>query len=516
MIKKLLDDFYHVEQACYLLSIKPFDRPLVNLLHCMGGESVTVSRWIGLIIMVASMFVFIRFLHSGKTQQSTVYLFTLVHPIILFPCFYASQLSSAVTVAWAIGGVSFFFHKCKNMAWVIAGSFLLALVGLGVRFEAVYILTMVIGSVLILFQSWHNLTIIETVKKYFHQENLIKVMILWGSFLFIKIGLSTYFVNAPSVLWVIINEQADYPLVSWYNSQVVAVLHYLQNFAFPFSHSFYGNWQEYVWMTQTFDSFFPMVIFLFLVLGLFGWSYRSQRLSPNIRLLIRGVVMFVLIALAVSSVPRSEWYYPIRGHLAAVVLMGYVSVFVSRLKYEKMISIILAIYLTSSMGYAVLFQYKNIGNMYDHDQFFYGDVHPFLRTKLANREWDKGNREVALQTWFNIYQRIPRDIAVQSNRAAVYKLMALYNGWWAYEMSDRHQESFKLLPDLLNNRSFISAAVCLQDARVEIEKCLDNPEKINNFCMHWINKNFPDFKQAHPFRIDVDSHCRKLGYNPFY
>ena len=192
--------------------------------------------------------------------------------------------------------------------------------------------------------------------------------------------------------------------------------------------------------------------------------------------------------------------------------MGYVSVFVSRLKYEKMISIALAIYLAGSMGYAVLFQYKNIGNMYAHDRFFYGDVHPFMRTELAKQEWSKGNREVALQTWFNIYQRIPLDVAKQSNRAGLFKILALYRGWWAYETTGRHEESFQLLPQLLDNTYFISTAVCLQDSRIEIDKCLENRKKIESFCEYYLWSNIPRIDQAHPFRIDIKPHCRKLGY----
>ena len=512
MIEKLLDDFYHVEQACSILSNKPFDRPLVNILHCLGGESVMVSRWMGLSIMIAAMFVFVRFLHSEEKRRP-FHFFALFHPIILFPYFYASQLSSAVTVAWAVGGTIFFFRKCSNMNWAIWGSFLLAVIGLGVRFEAPYVLIMVVGSILILFQSRDNLTIIETVKRYFYRGNIIKIGIFLGSFFAMKEWAKANFSNVSWVLQTVTLEQGmHYPLESWYNSQVVAVLHYLQNFFFPFSHSFYGNWQEYVWVAQIFDSALPMLIFLSLVLVLLGWSYGSRRLSPNIRLLIRGLVMFVLIVLVVSSVPRTEWYYPSRGHFSAVVLMGYVSVFLSRLKHEKMISIILAIYLTSSLGYAVLFQYKNIGNMYAHDRFFYGDVHPFLRMDLANQEWKKGNQEMALQTWFNIYQRIPLDVAKQSNRAGLFKMLSLYRGWWAYEKMGKGKESYKLLPQLLGNTYYLSTAVCLQDSRVPIDKCLDNRKKLKSFCEYYLWSNIPRIDQAHPFRIDIKPHCRKMGY----
>ena len=139
MIEKIFDDFFHVEQACNNLSNSPFDRTLVNLLHCVGGESVMVSRWFGLVIMIATMFVFVRFLHSGDKEWRPLHLFALFHPIILFPYLYASQLSSAVTVAWATGGMIFFFRKCRDMVQAIVGSFLLALVGLGVRLEAPYI-----------------------------------------------------------------------------------------------------------------------------------------------------------------------------------------------------------------------------------------------------------------------------------------------------------------------------------------------------------------------------------------
>ena len=252
-------------------------------------------------------------------------------------------------------------------------------------------------------------------------------------------------VGAYGVVTIVQDEQgAHYPLVSWYNSQVVAILHYLQNFFFPFSHSFYGNWQEYFWVVRMFDNSLPVVIFLSLTAGLLVWSYGSRRLSPNFRLLMRGLVMFVLFAFAVSLVPRSDWYYPSRGHLASVILMGYVSVFVSRLKRERVASLVLAIYLVSSMSYAVLFQYKNLDNMYAHDRFFYGDVHPFLRMELAEREWRNGNQKAAIQTWFNIYRRISDDIAKKASRAGFYKMLALYNGWYAYEARGEHKESLKI------------------------------------------------------------------------
>ena len=235
MIEKLLDDFYHVEQACSILSGKPFDRPLVNALHCLGGESVMASRWIGLITMIAAMFVFIRFLHSGEKRRP-LHLFALFHPIILFPFLYASQLSSAVTVAWAVGGTVFFFQKYSNMAWAISGALLLAIVGLGVRFEAPYILIMMVGSMLILFQSRDNLTIAETVRRYFYRDNIVKIGTFLGSFFAIKKLANAYFLKIDGVLRTVTLEQGmHYPLESWYNSQVVAVLHYLQNFLFPFS-----------------------------------------------------------------------------------------------------------------------------------------------------------------------------------------------------------------------------------------------------------------------------------------
>ena len=513
MIEKLLDDFYHVEKACTLLSDRPFDRPLINFLHCMGGESVMVSRWVGLIIMMAVMFAFIRFLHVGKKQSRPIHLFALFHPIILFPYLYASQLSSAVTVAWAMGGMIFFFRKCRNMIQAIVGSFLLALVGLGVRFEAPYLLIMLTGSVLVLLQSQNNLTIAETARRYFHRESVIKAVIFFGSFFAFKKWVIFHFAGSPRVLQIITTGQGrHYPLESWYNSQIVAVLHYLQNFLFPFSHSFYGNWQEYIWVFRTFDSHLPLIVFLSLIVGLLIWSYRSRTLSPHARLLVRGLVMFASMALTVSLVPRSEWYYPGRGHLAAVVLMGYVSVFVSRLKRERLVSLVMTVYLVASMGYAVLFQYKNFHNMYAHDRVFYGDVHPSLRIELAKREWEKGNREVALQTWFNVYKRIPMDVANQIDRAGFYKMIALYNGWWAYEMSERHEESSKLLPELLNSRYIISTAACLQDSRIEINKCLEDEKMMFHFCNYHFVPNVPRFRQAHPFRIDVDSYCRKLGF----
>ena len=517
MIEKIFDDFYHVEQACEILSNKPFERPLISLLHCMGGESVMASRWMGLIIMMVTIIAFVQFLHSREKRQP-FHFFALFHPIILFPYLYASQLSSAVTAAWAIGGMIFFFHKCRNMAWIIVSSFLLAVVGLGVRFEAPYLLIMVTGAMLVMIQSRDNLTITETIKKYFNRENIVKIAVFMTTFFLMKKLVHVYFYHASGVLKAIaLSEKVTpYPLDSWYNSQVVAIFHYLKNFFFPFSHSFYGNWQEYIWVDQTFGNIFPMLIFLSLVLGLLAWSYWSRISSTSLLLIIRGTIMFVLIALVVSSIPLTEWYYPSRGHLAAMVLMGYVSVFVSRLKHEKIVSLSLATYLLGSLGYAVFFQYKNLDNMYAHDRFFYGDVHPFLRMDLADREWSKGNRKIAIQTWFNIYQRIPDDIAKTATRAGFYKLLALYYGWWAYQITGQHEKSLKLILPLLNNTYFISTAVCLQDTRVRIDVCLNDTKKIINFCEHYAHNNFPRFKQAHPFRIDIKPHCQKLGFNTFH
>ena len=511
MIEKLLDDFLHVEQSCSILSARPFDRPLVNFLHCVGGETVMVSRVMALLTMLLSMFVFIRFLHPHQKLKDFPWL-TLVHPIILFPFFYASQLSSAVTVAWAVGGIVFFFHKFTNIAWAVSGALMLALVGMCVRFEAPYILIMMVGSVLVLLQSRDNLTFLKTIKKYFYRENIIKTVVLFGAFFIMKNLAQAYLnPNSERAIAMEMTWGTHYSLESWYNSQVLAVLHYIQNFIFPFAHSFYGNWQEYVWVVRTFESPLPMVVFLLLILGLLGWSYGSRILSENIRLLIRGLVMFVLIALVVSAIPRTEWYYPTRGHLAAVVLMGYVSVFVSRLKWARAFGFIVAIYLVASMGYATLFQYKNIDNMYAHDKFFYGDVHPFLRMELATREWNKGNHEIALQTWFNVYKRIPSDVAQQSNRAGLYKLLALYNGWHAYETTARSEESYRLLPELLGNTYFISMAVCLQDSRVDINECFKERDRIIHYCVYLRMPNIPPLKQAHPFRVDIEPHCLKLG-----
>ena len=515
MIEKLLDDFLHVEQACTILSARPFDRPLVNLLHCMGGESVMVSRWMGLVVMIATMFVFIRFLHP-LSKWRDVPLFSFFHPIVFFPFLYASQLSSAVTVAWAVGGMLFFFHKCRSMVGTIGGSILLALMGMSVRFESPYVLIMLVGSILVLIQSRDNLSIVETAKKYFHRENIVKMVVVFGTFFAMKKLAQIYLTpNSENVIAMEMTWVTHYPLMSWYNVQVLAILHYLQNFFFPFSHSFYGNWQEYIWVARSFHGFLPIGIFLSLTLGLLGWSYGSQRLSPNLGLLTRGVVMFILISLVVSAIPRTEWYYPVRGHLATVVLMGYVSVFVGRLKRIKIVDLVLAAYLLGSMGYAVLFQYKSFDNMYAHDKFFYGDVHPFLRMKLADREWRKGNREIALGTWFNVYRRIPGDVAKKSNRAGLYKMLALYNGWYAYEKSGRSQESRPLLPELSGNTYFISMAVCLQDSRVDLEECLEDRDRVFNYCMYKKIPNISPLKQAHPFRIDMEPHCLKLGFKEF-
>ena len=282
MIEKLLDDFYHVEQACGILSDKPFDRPLVNALHCLGGESVMVSRWIGLLVIVAAMFVFLRFLHSGKKQRLPLHLFALFHPIVLFPYLYASQLSSAVTVAWAVGGVVFFFRKCRNRVWAVVGAFLLAVVGLGVRFEAPYILIMMVGSMLILFQSRDKLTVADTVRRYFNRDNVLKIGVFLGSFFAMKVWAKAFFLNLDGVLRTAALEQGmHYPLESWYNSQVLSILHYLQNFLFPFSHSFYGNWQEYVWVAQTFDSALPMGDLPIFDLGFAGMELRESAAFPQ-------------------------------------------------------------------------------------------------------------------------------------------------------------------------------------------------------------------------------------------
>ena len=505
---ELLDDFYHVRSACNILAEFPYDRPLINWLHCMGGQSTTVSKIMSLLVITAAMALLYRFLVKRMPRGTVSDLpFFLLQPMVLFPYFYASQFSTAITNAWAVIGAIFFLSPRPSLLPSLLGSCVLAIAGVSLRFESVYIITMMSASLLLLAQNIDDLDFYGTVKKYFGKNNSIKIAVFYLVFFAAK-GIILSATSTEDALGKAIESgRNSYPIDAWYNSQVVAILRYLQNFFLPFSHSFYGDWHEWLWVDESFEGFLPAAAFVSLTIGALSWSLASRGLSGRARLGIQGIALFIFICSVSSSVPRSDWYYPSRQHLASIVLMGYMLVLFRRLRSRMPWAALSAAYFAASLIYASFFQYKNMKNMYDHDMFFYGDVHPFVRFHLAEEELAKGGDEIALGTYFNVYDRIPWDAAMRSHRAAVFVLQALYNGYYILKKNQRHEQASEIFSTLIDSTYFISTAACLQSADIGIDRCLDSKEKKDNFCVYHVGMNFPRLRQFAPYRIDVDSLC---------
>lgn len=537
----LLDDFYHVKQACSNLALSPGDRYLVSFLNCLGGESVTATRIFSLITIAITCYIILSLFFPRSNKKETIshgqlsskgglskffiyFLVLFFHPMILFPFFYASQFSTALTVLWAALAV-WILLAWKNGYWPWLQVFLLtmmAFVGALIRVETNWYFSILFGTITLyrFIEQQCDIREFQDRKKKSFFTLFSKWQIILAFYLIIMVivihkVLQKWFFGGISTYDIVSSNTSMYPLTAYYQSQFLAIIYYYQNIILPFWHSFYGSWLD--WWDFHQNWIFSLLLVFSIVLfhaATFWWSlvnkpllfpsFKQDRL--NMRFLWAAFFLFFTITAIFSALPRSDWYYPSRQYFGTFFFLIFILKATQNLKKQIQVAMIISLYFFTSTLYSIFYHYHDQLSFYKHEKMVTRDIHPFVRLDMANQAYIQGDYSTALATYYNVYKSVPLEAARVSHRAAVFWLLGVYGGHiTSIKMGDTQsaKQSFNIL---MSSTYFMSTLACLQNPDVDLNICKDEKRR-SNFCIYALNRNFPRLQQARELRISVEEYC---------
>lgn len=498
----LLDDYFHVSKACYLFENYPGDRFLIRFLSCITGENLWSTRLLSFVFILATIYLFIKIFKLKRKEVLTLGLF--IHPMLFFPVFYASQFATSFSVFWSALTL-FSLERLKGKYHYIV-CFLVALMGPLGRFESLYIFFMLYVAFLI-FKALREVHLRAFIKEVFKKLSQDK----WGILLIIfgfKLGewVINHYQGSFNEFKFIYYVPNVYPKNYYYGSQVWAIILYLRNFIFPFTHTFFGDWTDWYDVGRHYSRLF-LIYFTFLSLLFFVFC---KSLKSSWKYLIGGLMLFILISTGFSIFVRSQWYYPSRQYLATMIFISFLSIFFSQKMMNKWFKSLLVLIITLnslSLVYSSFVQYRSKEAFYRHEKLFSDDVDPLLILEKANLFFKNKDYKKSLVGYYKVYEMIPLEMAKLSNAASVYHFLALEGAYRAYEMLSDYGQSEKTLQLLMQGTYYMSTHVCLQDKRIPIQECLTK-DRAHNFCQYLLSSNMPRLIQIRKYRKNsIKSFC---------
>ncbi len=511
---RLLDDFTHIGFACTRLQENPEDRFAVVGLNCILGENITHTRIASLIVILLTLMILdFTFFRNRNWRRP---LLMALHPLILIPFFWASQISTSLTTlfaaVWAFFAVAWIEGTKGNRPWwawlfiPASGACIL------VRQETVAYC----GVFAILWGIQHWRTIKDRPGAV-----LSAIFLSVGGFqlakkLFFKTGFTT--IASSPLIQNISNSLAgegsttpDYPVPSWPFLQLDSTLRYLEGLLLPWRTSFYGNWYKWWEIHQNpFKTALQFAAFAGLI-ALSLWITRNLlrkkgRGSDIVSRMSLGLAFFTGSSLLLSAVPRSDWYYPARAYLGSLAFFIWVSPLLIR--NGRIFAIFGIAFSASSLAHGI-FHFQDDRSFVAYETEITGANHPYLDLLDADQKLKSGQGEEAIKSLFKIYSLISKDSAAASLRAGFFWSEGLYEAWRTYSLLGNETKALEVYRVLQNSTYFQSTHACLQIPSIPVEECLAEDRK-SHFCESF-SLSYPRTKTVRPYRLEPEKIC---GYKP--
>lgn len=506
----LLDDFTHIELACKQLRDFPDNRPAINWVNCALGESLDSSRMASLAAILLTLL--LLDLSFFKDRSWKRILLMALHPMVLVPFFWASQISTSLTALWAAIWL-FTFQTAlrtktrKSTILSFASLIFIGIAGTLFRFEA----ALFAGTFLLLLL--------------LHSPGRFKLQwkraILATSLLSIPVArlvtgiLQHLFRPLPSAPGAPLRfhevSGLSYPPGAWLYLQMESILQYLKSIFLPWTMSFHGDWYE--WWHIHLHRQEEVVKFGLTLLAIFASGIairhlliRSRKEPGLIEATLQGIALFVCITAAFSTVVRTDWYYLTRAWMGSIAFLLWTSPLIA--ENRKIFPVVTALLFLSTTAHLCL-HFSDKIEFRSYETEVTGAAHPFI-SFAEMKEYARNHRvDDAISSAHEVYARIPEDMARASDRAGAFWTLALYYGWVLNEQDQRKEDAKKILGVLGKSNYYPAIHACLQEESIPVSSCLEGKRKAI-FCDS-MGMEFPELETAHPYRITPKEIC---GFEP--
>lgn len=497
----LIDDFTHVGLACARLAEYPADRFAVVSLNCALGEDLDRTRAASLLFILATLWILDRLFYRERDWRRP--LLGALHPLLLIPFFWASQITTSMTGFWAAVWATLFvrwFDRARGLAALLAWSF----VGASVRFEAFAYGLVFLAAYALMYREQYWPAGRERTRRLVKGVGAASIAILAGKYALQLIPSNAFIVSLASHA----SEAGEggaryYPLLTYPFLQADSIARYLEGFALPWRLSYYGDWYQW-WKIdqQLWRGPLRLLLTLAPAAALLLWLRRRGDREGVFRL-GAGLFFFLATTAMLSSLPRNDWYYPVRAYLGTLCLLVFTGPLLLRRKTAG--AAVIAILALSTAAH-VAFHFST------HDQFrayeteIAGGGHPFLDLDEAKAFHRSGRPDDALRSLHGLYSKIPVASAQRSTRAGTFWTLGLYSAWMIYDEQGRAGKAAEVYRVISHSTYYPAVHACLQIETEPVEKCLEGERK-DNFCAS-LTKPFPKLPVRRPYPIDVEQVCR--------
>lgn len=474
----LYDDILHLGQACQ--ASRTFGatyRPFVYWITCqLGGDPVHVSLF-SAVCLAFSALLLSRFWLGLKGQSLVRSSIALWHPLVLFPVFYASQISTAITALWLSLMLTLIAIRANFTS--IFCLFLLAITAQYLREESILLL-FIFGAV------WFSYRLFFS-----KNENLKPVFLKWfvacgfGGFLFPKFiaKQASFFglADTPNLLNSALQGGVDYPIQLWFSMQLHALKYYLLSYLMPIYGPFFGDWTSWYRFHQESDRIqIVWAATAWFLVGAFVLFYFRKR-NRFLASVIFSILIFCAFTFAQSLNMRSDWFILSRATLPALLALMILIDGAWRFssKAKKIVSALFIVSIGSTL-FHTFFHYRN-RDVFLRYEAKVSQNSPSFHMAQADQLKFRHADEEALREYFTAYKMIPIDFAPDGSQGRQYKTLALYHGYHlSKKLGDEHS-SETAFRTLMKYDSFFSWMLCLQSQQYAATECVSFENK-KKFC----------------------------------
>lgn len=493
----LLDDFTHVGLACMRLKTMPADRFAVVALNCALGESVDRARVASLLFVLGTLWVLDRLFYRERDWRRL--LLWSVHPLILIPFFWASQITTSMTAFWGAVWTAIFvgwFERNKKIWPLLVWSF----IGASVRFEA-----FAYGMVFLAAYFLKDLTSIREFVYAHWRKVSYGVGTSSVAILIAKYALQYIPSNAIQVDFITVAGEGIaagfYPHLTYPFLQMDSLGRYFEALLLPWKLSYYGDWYQWWEIQQHLWKGF-LRLWIFIVPAAVA-LYLSRKNRESFRRVLLGFGFFAGTTLMLSSLPRNDWYYPVRAYLGALCFFVFVTPFL--LKRRLFFGLALGLFSASTLIH-IAFHFSSPSDFRAYEAEVAGARHPFLDIEDAQALSAASKPDEALATLHQLYAGIPVASARISTRAGTFWTLGLYHAWLIYDEAGRADKTAEVMKVLRHSTYYPAVHACLQTAGIPVEECLEGERKVN-FCAS-LTHAFPKLPTRRPYRVDTEQLCK--------
>jgi hypothetical protein len=519
MIGPFFDDFLHIQKSCYLLYHNPSNRTLMNLISCSADENVYIVRVIAfLLTLISSALLFSLFIeHRTRKQKLTILLFAFtisLHPIVSFSSFYASQLSTTLTILYIYGSLKFIIEKTRP---VLDFVFLPVIVlwGLMSRAESIYYLLFAyIGTGLIIQLMKHEKLLNLNLKLLLKHYTSRKLILVFALTILLSKPYTQILNGGQSSIQLFNWDEVTpfYPGISYYLVQIEALKDYIINIFHPLDASFFGPWSIWIDYERSVFEHLKSIVFLCLSLLIPSMGILQKKLK-FFRVISIAFLFFLGVTIIVSSIPRLDWYSISRQMFGTHFFLGILIISIYYFSRER------------------IRNYLIIGITFLNFLFFLGTYfnHYYSFETFARFEFDKNantspnahfqmanfylgvDKSKALNHYYQVYKMIPYNVLLKSSVATEYWLKALFNGNLVSRDLGNEESVQKSTAEILKANSIYSSIICLVSDFVPLEECL-KPERMKVFCLNIKQELFSSYTKLN-YRIDIKKACENYNFN---